>query len=52
LAQHTDHYLRLAERITPSINTSARQTWLAVLEREHSNLRIVLGSSLVQRRRP
>ena len=43
LAQHADHYLRLAEGIAPSINTSARQTWLAELEREHSNLRIVLA---------
>jgi non-specific serine/threonine protein kinase len=34
--------LRLAEGIEPSINTSARQTSLSVLEREHSNLRIVL----------
>ena len=42
LAHHADHYLRLAEGIEPSINTSARRTWLAVLEREHSNLRIVL----------
>ena len=42
LAQHADHYLRLAEGIAPSINASARQTWLAVLEGEHSNLRIVL----------
>ena len=42
LAQHTDHYLRLVEGIEPRINTSDRQTWLAVLEREHSNLRIVL----------
>ncbi len=41
-AQHADHYLRLAEEIEPIINSSARQTWLAVLEREHSNLRIAL----------
>ena len=42
LSGHADHYLQLAEGIAPSINTSARQKWIGVLEREHSNLRIVL----------
>ena len=42
LAQHADHYLRLAEGIETGINSPARQTWLTVLEREHSNLRIAL----------
>ena len=42
LARHAGHYLRLGEGIEPGINTSARQACLALLEREHSNLRIVL----------
>ena len=42
LAQHADHYMRLAEGIASGLNTSARPTWLAVLEREHANLRIAL----------
>ena len=42
LAQHADHYLRLAEETEASLNTSARQTSLAGLEREHANLRIAL----------
>ena len=42
LAEHADHYLRLVQRIEPGINTSARQTCLAVLDREHANLRIGL----------
>ena len=40
--QHAEHYLRFAEAIEPSINTSARQARLRVLEREHSNIRIAL----------
>ena len=42
VAQHADHYLRLMEGIEPGINTSARQAWLTVLDREHANLRIAL----------
>ena len=42
LAHHADHYLRLVEGIEPGINTSARQTCLAALDREHANVRMVL----------
>ena len=49
VAQHADHYLRLVEGIEPGINTSARQTWLAVLDREHANLRIGIGALVARR---
>lgn len=39
---HSAYYLRLAEETEPKINTSERQTWLALLEREHSNLRTAI----------
>ena len=39
-ARHTDHYLRLAEEFEPRINTRDRQTCLALLEREHPNMRM------------
>ena len=42
LTQHADHYLRLVEGIEPRLNTSARPHWLAVLDREHANLRMAL----------
>ena len=39
-ARHTRYYLRLAEECEPRINTRDRQTCLALLEREHSNMRM------------
>ena len=39
-ARHTRDYLRLAEECEPRINTRDRQACLALLEREHPNLRM------------
>ncbi|HEU4687956.1 MAG TPA: winged helix-turn-helix domain-containing protein [Vicinamibacterales bacterium] len=42
LRRYCEYYMQRAEAIEPSVNTSDRQARLAVLQREHSNLRIAI----------
>ena len=45
-ARHTRYCVRLAEEFEPRINTRDRQTCLAQLEREHSNMRTATERAL------
>jgi predicted ATPase/class 3 adenylate cyclase/Tfp pilus assembly protein PilF len=44
--RHRDYFLALAEAISPKLGGSEQASWLAVLEEEHDNLRLVLNFCL------
>ena len=46
LARHAAFYLQLAERVEPHINTTARPTALAMLARDHADLRAAIERAL------
>jgi predicted ATPase/transcriptional regulator with XRE-family HTH domain len=43
--QHAAYYLALAERVEPELRGAEQVAWLALLEREHDNLRAALSWS-------
>jgi predicted ATPase/DNA-binding SARP family transcriptional activator len=46
--QHTAYYLALAETAEPQLTGAEQEPWLARLEEEHDNLRLVLQGSLAE----
>ncbi len=47
---HAEYYLRLAEEVEPSLQTTEKGRWAARLEQEHENLRAALFWLLAQAR--
>jgi predicted ATPase/DNA-binding CsgD family transcriptional regulator/class 3 adenylate cyclase len=45
-AAHAAHYASLAEKIEPELNANDQTCWIAILERDHGNLRAALQWSI------